>query len=231
MKKYLFLLILLPAFVSAQESVIVNVDSGDEFSEKVSKEVQYIFPEFTDGIVYFKNGKRVGSKMNYNNYLNEMHFMDNEEVLALLDLSDISIIVIDKRRFFSFNNSEFCEEILANDKIRLCLRRMGSISEYSKMGGYGMTSSTSAIKTYSSTYGSNNVRTDLKFLGEVKLKVNNLYYLMNDKGQFTQIKNVKNFTKQFPGNNAKIEAFVKENKTDFKNEEDLKTLLEYCFTL
>jgi len=233
MKNYLLLLMLLPVFVIAQEkeNAIVNIGSGDQFSEKVAENVQYVLPEFKGGVVYFRNGQRSSSQLNYNVYLGEMHFKDKDEVLAFMDLSDIILVVIDSRRFLPFNDKEFCEEVLANDKARLCLRRYGNISEYSKMGAYGMTSSTSSIKSYSSMYGSNNNRTDLKFLGEVKLTVNNMYYFMSDKGKFTQIRNVKNVTKQFPGNNAKIDAFVKENKTDFKKTEDLKALLEYCFTL
>ena len=231
MKKSIFLLLLFPILAAAQNDEVIDIASGELLNEKVSSNVQYVFPEFLAGQVHFADGKRSANLLNYNVLIGEMHFVDNEDVLAFPDLSDILIVVVNKRRFFPFNKTEFCEEIYAIDDVRLCVRRKGRVMEKSKTGAYGMETSASSVKSYSSIGNSGDGRQhSIQVSGKVKVSVDNFYYFLN-KGKYIQIKNEKSIIKQFPGHNAKIEAFVKEHKINIKDEDDLKELIAYCIDL
>jgi len=226
MKKYVFLLLLLPFWVSAQNRQIVEAASGDDLSQKVSTQMQFLFPEFTNGDVFYKGHKGSGM-LNYNMLLGEMQFLENNQIKALANARDVVVMKIDNRRFYPFNDKEFTEELFSTGKYQLRVRRKGNVAQHSKKGAYGMDSSTSSITSYSSI-SSDNRQYDLTVAEKVLITLNYFYYLVGPNGKYILIKNAKTFTKQFPQYRAQIDDFVKEHKIRFDNEEDLKTLLKFC---
>jgi len=231
MKKYLFLVMLLPCWVFAQNRQIVEASSGDDLAGKVSTTMQYIFPEFTIGDVYFLNAPKGTGMLNYNMLVGEMQFKEKDEVLGLADVKNVSVVNINDRRFYPFNSQgEFTEEIFSTDKYQLRVRRKGNVAPYAKKGAYGTSSSTSSITSYSSV-NSGDRQYDLSVMSDVIISLRNFYYLVDAKGKHTQIINVKAFTKLFPAHRAQIEAFAKERKIRFDNEAELITMLVYCSEL
>ena len=228
--KKLIILFLLPMYISAQEKVMLDVVSGEDLGNRVSTGMQYVFQDFTKGEVHFKNGRKNSSMLNYNMLLGEMQFLDNEEILSLLTLKDIQMIIINNRKFFPYNNSEFCEELHMTGDVRLCVKRNARPLEQSKVGAMGIETSTRSSTTYNSIDNNSGVRNDLEVQRKILVSTKDTYYLMN-KGKYYQIKNQKSFTKLFPVHSAKIEAYVIEQDTDFKNEEDLEALIAYCSNL
>ena len=227
MKKIICLLLLFPVWVSAQNSQIVEAYMDEDLSEKVSIHIQYLFPEFSDGEVYFKDAPKGGGALNYNMLVGEMQFMHNDAVMTLANVRDVSMVTINNRHFYPFNNSEFAEELWTTDKVRLRVRRKGSAVNYAQKGAFGTSSSTSSITTYNSI-GTDGRQFDLSIKADVLVSLKYFYYLVGSNGKYTQIKNVKTFTKQFPAHRTQIEAFVKEHNIRFDRENDLKALLAYC---
>jgi len=230
MKKYtLWILLLFPGWISAQNRQVIEAKSGDELTQKISAQIQFLFPEFTDGDVYFK-GNNIKVKLNYNMLLGEMQFIEKNQVMALANAKDVLMIIIGNRKFYPFNNNEFVEELTSISKYQLMVKRSGNVIPHSKKGAYGMETSTSSITSISSI-GADNRQYNLDVQEKVLITVKYYYYLLGTNGKYILIKNVKTFTKQFPSHRAQIEAFVKERKIKFDNEDDLKSLLEYCSNL
>jgi len=230
MKKYIFLLLLLPGWVSAQNRQVVEAASGEDLSKIVSGHMQFLFPEFTNGEVYYMGLPKGSGMLNYNMLLGEMQFIENGQVLSLANVKDVVLVNINNRKFYRFNDKEFTEELLSTDKYQLRVRRKGNAAPHSKKGAYGMDSSTSSITSYSSILGDSR-QYDLTVEGKVLISLNNYYYLVGTNGKHTLIKNAKTFTKPYTAHRAQIEAFIKEHNTQFNNEEDLKNLLAYCSKL
>jgi len=229
MKKYIFLCLLLPAWASAQNRQIVEATSGEDLAKKVSTQIQYLFPEFTVGDVFYK-GQKSSGKLNYNMLLGEMQFEERNRVLTLANVKDVVMVNIGNRKFYPYNDKEFTEELLTTEKLKLRVRYKGNATQYSKKGAYGTTSSTSSITSYSSI-SSDNRQYNLTISEDVLVTVSYFYYLVGTNGKYTMIKNVKTFTKQFPAFRTQIETFVKEHNIKFNNEEDLKKLLKYCTSI
>jgi len=230
MKKYFFLLLLLPGWVCAQNSQVIAAGDNDDLMDKVSTHLQFLFPEFTNGEVYFRNAPKGTGTLNYNMLAGEMQFLEDDEIMGIANVKDVVVVNIANRMFYPYNHTEFAEEILVTDNCRLRVRRKGSIAQHSKSGAYGTSSSTASITSYSS------VNTDgrqygLNVASNVLISLNYFYYLVGTNGKYTQIKNVKTFTKQFPVYKAQIETFVKERNIHFNKEEDLKALIVYCSEL
>ena len=231
MKKYLFLIMLLPGWVFAQNRQVIEAASGDDLSGKVSTTMQYLFPEFTPGEVYFVNAPKGNGMLNYNMLVGEMQFKENGEVLGLADVKNVAVVNINNRRFYPFNNQgEFTEELLSTDKAQLRIRRKGNVAPYAKKGAYGTSSSTSSITSYSSV-NSGDRQYNLSVTSDVLISLRNFYYLVGANGKYIQVTNVKAFTKLFPAHRAQIEAFAKERKIRFNNEAELITMLIYCSEL
>jgi hypothetical protein len=230
MKKYIFLWLLLPVWVSAQNREIVEAASGEDLTKKVSTHMQYLFPEFTSGDVYYKGSPKGSGMMNYNMLAGEMQFVEDGKLLALANVKDVILVNIDNRKFYPFNDKEFVEEIVSTGKVQLRVRRRGNVAQHSKKGAYGTSSSTSSITSYSSI-NSDNRQYNLTVEENVLITLNRTYYLVGLNGKYTVIKNRKTFSKQFPGHDTQIESFVKEQQTRFDNEDDLKALMEYCSKL
>ena len=227
MKNYLFILmLLLPFWMFAQERQIVEANSNTDLADQVSTQMQYIFPEFTDGQVYYLKSSAGIGKLNYNILIGEMQFLDKEEVMALVP-AGISVVNINNRSFFPYKGNEFAEELLSTGKYKLLVRRKGNVASFAKKGAYGTSSSTSSITSYSSI-NSDGQSYNLSVANDVLITVRYFYYLMGENGKYTQITNAKTFTKQFPALRTQIETFVKEQKIRFDKEEDLKKLLVYC---
>jgi len=216
---------MVPVWVSAQNRQIVEAASGEDLGKKASVQIQFLFPEFTNGDVFY-NGYKGSGKLNYNMLLGEMQFLENNQVLALANVKDVIVVSINNRKFYPFNNKEFTEELMSTGNYQLRVRRKGNAAQYSKKGAYGTTSSTSSITSYSSII-SDGRQFDLNVIEEVLISLNCFYYLVGTNGKHVLIKNIKTFTKQFPAYRAQIEKFVKDNGTRFDQEEDLKALLKF----
>ena len=226
MKKYMMIWLLFSVVVSAQNRQIVEAAAGEDLSQKVSTQFQFLFPEFTIGDVFYKGHKGSGM-LNYNMLHGEMQFMENKQVMALDNIKDVVAIHINNRKFYPFNEKEFTEELLSAGQYQLRVRRRGNVAKYSKKGAYGIDSSTSAITSYSS-FQIDSRHYDMTVNEKVLVSLNYFYYLVGANGKHTLIKNVKSFTKQFPAHRTQIEDFVKERHIRFDSEENLKALLEYC---
>jgi len=229
MKRYIILLLLVPVWVSAQNKQIVEATSGEDLSQKASAQIQFLFPEFTNGDVYY-NGYKGNGKLNYNMLLGEMQFLENNQVLALANVKDVMVVNINNRKFYPFNDKEFTEELMSTGNHQLRVRRKGNAAQYSKKGAYGTTSSTSSITSYSSIV-SDGRQYNLSVQDEVLISLNCYYYLVGTNGKYVQIKNIKAFVKQFPAYRTQIEVFVKNNYIRFDHEDDLKVLLGFCSKL
>jgi len=229
MKRYIILLLLIPGWVSAQNRQIVVASSGEDLSQKASARMQFLFPEFTQGDVYY-NGYKGNGKLNYNMLLGEMQFLENNQVLALANVKDVIVVNISNRKFYPFNDKEFTEELMSTGNYHLRVRRKGNAAQYSKKGAYGTTSSTSSITSYSSIV-SDGRQFDLSVIEEVLISLNCFYYLVGTNGKHILIKNIKTFTKQFSAYRSHVEEFAKNNNTRFDHEDDLKALLKFCSKL
>ena len=230
MKKYILLLLLLPVWVSAQNRQVVEAAAGGDISKSISRQMQYLFPEFTNGDVYFSSSTKGSGLLNYNMLAGEMQFMENGQVMAISNVRDVVLVNIGNRRFYRFNDREFAEELMTTGAAQLRVRRKATAAPHSKKGAYGMETSTSSITSYSSI-SEGGQHYNLTVAENILVTRKDYYYLVGTNGKYVLIKNAKTFTKQFPGYRAQIETFIKNNNIRLDNEDDLKALLQYCSKL
>jgi hypothetical protein len=227
MKKILLLTvgIFLMHAASSQERITTNVRRGENVSDLLSNS-RYLFPEFQTLTLATQKG--VGQvKMNYDMLTNEMVFINSQgDTLALGNPKEVNTINFGKRSFIY--TSKGYMEILAEegDKTLLISRRIkpATVKQY---GAYGTKNNTAFNKNISGLLDDAAAGPErLTINHEITYAVTLNYYLQA--GKSLRPATEKNFQKLFGKSKEVVNAYVKEQGLDLKNEEDITRLFNFC---
>ena len=187
----------------------------------------YIFDEFKNGKAVYKNGAVVYAKLNYDPLNQRMLFLSpsDNSLLEIVNPSDISYINIEGRMFEQIKGNLFYERINYNNLILYIQWRCKAVSE-GKPSGYGMTSTTSAI-TSVSVINKEGRTIPLNVSEKFNYKPDNFYYIKINNTQ-KRFSSPDSLAKLFKVHKEEIKKYIKENKLDFDNPEDIKSAVEYC---
>ncbi|WP_303893995.1 hypothetical protein [Dysgonomonas mossii] len=187
----------------------------------------YIFDEFKNGKAVYKNGAVVYAKLNYDPLNQRMLFLSPSDnaLLEIVNPSDISYINIDGRMFEQIKGNLFYERINYNNFIFYIQWRYKAVSE-GKPSGYGTTSTTSAI-TSVSVINKEGRTIPLNVSEKFNYKPDNFYYIKINNTQ-KRFSSRDSLAKLFKAHKEEIKKYIKENKLDFDNPEDIKSAVEYC---
>jgi len=238
--KHLFLfMVMLVAFATSataqNQRMSLKVTDGADLNV-VLADSRFLFNEFRESEVFFKNSATTNALMNYNLLSGEMMFIDKKgDTLVLSNISDIAGILIDKH-LFKCESKKFLE-VLASDvdtEIELLAKRIIIQDAPVKYGGYGVASPTAAIdnnNTIARAIGANVIVRD-QSIGvnkEIRLQRKDVHYLVQ--GQQNFVANKKGFLKTFSTHTNDIENYIEKSAIDFKNEQDVLRLYKYCLEL
>lgn len=187
----------------------------------------YIFDEFKNGKAVYKNGAVVYAKLNYDPLNQRMLFLSPSDnaLLEIVNPSDISYINIEGRMFEQIKGNLFYERINYNNFIFYIQWRYKAVSE-GKPSGYGMTSTTSAI-TSVSVINKEGRTIPLNVSEKFNYKPDNFYYIKIN-NTHKRFSSPDSLAKLFKVHKEEIKKYIKENKLDFDNPEDIKSAVEYC---
>ncbi len=147
--KLAFLILPILAFsygqLIAQVRKTYKVNPGEKVMQALPNEALYMYPQFKDATVNFKNGRAGSSKLNYNRLLDEIQFINKEDTLSLGDEETISSIYIDKDTFYYFQG--FVKKMDDVKNVRFASKKVLGLSNKQRLGGMGELSSAS-IETY-----------------------------------------------------------------------------------
>lgn len=202
--------------VSAQKNENITVTAGTKVQDHFSFQEMYRYPEFTDGMVFFKNGATAASKLNYNLLSGEMDYPQLKDTLSIANPTEIKFITISADTFY-FDKSYL--ELIYRDKYSVTIRQGYKQLDVVNRDSYGASGSNSATDSYSSlqTTGQsyklvlNQDRIFKKFME---------YYLLTPSGTFVLF-NKKKVMQLLPQKKKTIDEYLKSNKVDFDSREDL----------
>ncbi len=185
----------------------------------------YLFPEYTKGVILMKDGTKHESLLNYNSLSEEMIFENNGKKLAIakVDIPLLDTVFIKDRKFITFNSKFF--ELLYHSKWDIYVEHKCKLNKKGKPSGYGGTSKTTSIKTYSSLYSEGNMH---------KLKSSDGYeiepythYLLRKNGELNRFTNMRELKKFYKDRKDLFKACVKMYGAKYNNQESIVKLIEY----
>lgn len=199
-----------------------SVRVGEKPNEVLPNEALYELPVFKQGTIFLRDGTSSIKKINYNFFLNEMHFIgDNNDTLAMAEPVLIKRIVIDSMVFYF--DKGFLKEIFNSGKYKLMVREhLMQIGDRTR-GAYDMPTASSSIRTYGTINNGQTLQLQVK--KDVIFRKEISYYIGDSFDLFLKATK-KNFQLLFEQKD--IFQFVKANHINLNKEKDLKFLLQFC---
>ena len=197
----------------------VNAQTGTDGKLK-----QYLFPEFINGTLKMKNGSTRDLLLNYNTITEKFVFNQNETLFDLADTNPIDTIIIITRRFVPVNT--FFLEVLVDSTVALFVQNRSDLIESGSPSGYGSTSQTSSIKSYSS-YASPGRMLNLELPSDYTVTTEEVFWIRKG-DEMTRFHNKRQLLKLFPEDGTEIDRFIKTNRLKTNNREDLIRIIQLC---
>ena len=203
---------------------ITAASSASLFAQ--SAQSPYVFPEFVKANVLQKSGGIAEAMLDYNTITEEMMFIDKDNARLVLDGDNIDTVYIANRKFIPTRKVYF--EKLTETSVPLFVqykskavptgsnKPAGESNQVMGMNGTAKKGELQKLTSY-----------DLKLPENYTLKTENIYWVQKE-GAFYPTSNVKKIIKFFPGKEAAIDAFVKENNISMSSQADMIKLINFC---
>lgn len=201
------------------------VKNNDNVKEVLGDSVIFMYPRFTPGSVYFRDGKVSKAALNLNLLNGEMQFISlSNDTMALADEGTIKYIVINTDTFYY--SKVFIELVYGNAEAKLGKIIAIKPVNMKKTGAYEAVSSVSSINSASSFYNTTSSVAKLGGEREIALHKETVYFIGDGFNHFLPAMK-KNIYEMFNTRKTSIETFIKENKIELSKEEDLVKLIDF----
>lgn len=185
----------------------------------------YLFKEFTVGIGKKKTGVKIRDRFNYDIVKQELHFIDEGEVLKL-DMPELDSLFIENRTFVQ-NNGKFAECFTLSNGLNLQVFWHSRRVEKGKEGAYGI--STQAGGVYNimvGDYTNEHAYQDREYkdISTYNFIPDNLYVL-KIKNKTLKFRDAKSFAKVFKLDETTVKDVMKSNNWSFARVTDVIELL------
>lgn len=216
--------------IYAQHNGTVEISNDDTAGKYIEHNVKYLFNEFSNGIVVYKDGKAEG-KLNYNCLVGEMEFINpsTDSVMTLTNLQNIDTVVINNTVFVKSGNKASFLQILTEGDYSLGLLNIIKLIPIGIKGAYGIVNTTTANGA-SSSYIVAGRYVDLSTNKAYNIEKEEEYYLVHGREK-KPVRSIKSIIKFFPSSMEElIRQYDEENNIDIKKQSDLIKLVNYCNT-
>lgn len=226
MKFLFFALVALFCYTGAvaQKAPLVTVKAGSNIMDVLPTAEVFYFPQFTSGKVFLRDGTVATAKLNYNRLVDEMHFISPKgDTLALDNEKDIKHIAIGDNTFYY--DGGYVRLLSAGNHVLLAVKEVWVIKDAKRIGAMGSTNGSVAITSFSS-YNEGGRLYDLITNEDIVLTKVKHYYFGDGYNRFV-LASKKNLMTLFPKEHRRLETYLKANKVDFTNKDDVGKVAQF----
>jgi hypothetical protein len=184
---------------------------------------QFLYTDFTDGKVTFKNGTSNSFKLNFNTLTGKIVYLKDGALYDIVNPDIIDTIFLHQTKFIPIENTFF--EVLLDAPISFYVQYIGKLLSPENRSKFGIDTQIPNVelKTLSgASYG------DKNFYRLVRI---DLIYWIKFFGKMVTFANKSDFLKLYPIKKPELEQFIKQNHIKFYNPSDVKRLVEYFNTI
>lgn len=195
---------------------------SDVFAQE--KHSPYLFPEFTDSYIYYKDGRVFLVPVNYDLFDNIFVFIDkNNEKKEFADPEKIVSIKAGTRTFIPIYGKKVAEVIQTEPRI---LVRYTGNKRIKKDLTFGGKTETASVDSYSNLiYG-----TGENEKNTVLVKIDFQFYVEINK-RLKQFSTEKQFLKLFSKHKVQLKKYIDGHKIDFETIGEVRELCNYALSL
>ncbi len=207
----LLALLLIPASLNAQSDSLVNLPN-------------LLLPRFTNSLVKMKSGEKRRAVLNYNLIDQEMVFMQRGQFYVLDDPQLIDTVYMANRTFVPFEKGFY--ELAVTGPATLFIQHKAYAESLGVPTAFGARSQTTSYNYVKMIFGGNGA-INLKFPDEFTIADDTEYWIRKE-DVMVGFKSQRQFLKIFPEKKKEIDKYISENQVDFKNEQSIISLVQYC---
>lgn len=188
------------------------------------KQSQYLFPEFTDSYIYYKDGRVFQVPANYDLFNNKFVFIDKDNEKKEFSEPDMIVsIKVSSRTFIPTSGNETAEVIQADPQI--LVQYIGN-KRIKKDLTFGGKTETASVDSYSNLiYGTGDDKKNI-----VLVKIEYLFYIEKNK-RLKRFSTEKQFLKIFPKQKEQLKQYIDGYKIDFNSIGGVTQLCNYALSL
>lgn len=185
---------------------------------------QFIFPTFSRGIVKMKAGNTYVANLNYNMVDEEMIFDQKGTYMTLDKPEDIDTVFIQNRKFVPVEKSFY--EVVVDGKTPFYIQHKSRYASAGTTTAFGMKSQVNAPTVGNTMTRGTLIRT-IEIPDNVEVTPTSISWVLKD-GNMERFINVNQLAKIFPDKEDDIKQFVKANRLDLKERDDIIRIGKYC---
>lgn len=223
----LFFVLIGYTFLTAQDSTLVTIKTGEKVTDVLTPAEIYHYPQFINGKVFLRDGTKGAAKMNYNRLYGQMLFINPKgDTLALADEKNIKFIVFDQDTFYFY---EGYIRLLADDGVvKLTEKQVWVLADIRKIGSHNRPTTTVAVTSFSTyTDGLDAAKSKNLIMNEDIVLRKETQYYFGDKYNFFVPASKKGLLQLFPKEHPSIENYIKVNKVNFNKRDDIEKLYQF----
>lgn len=233
MKKVLFLCSLIGILSSvcySQKTKYYTIEPGENILKIIPKADFYEYSQFEKGYVYFWNGVKSTSPLNYNFIHEEIYFLDNKgDTLAMSNPEEVKMLTIGNDIFY-YADKRFVKSDTVIGETKLATATFFTLVSNRKIGAFG----TTRDAAYSDSRGTFVMITerDLNIVPQVVTTIarQQALYIGNKFNRFYPV-NKKNVFGFYTEKHTELKRYLKENKVDFASRQQVINLIVYMSKL
>jgi len=185
---------------------------------------QFLFKDFSKGVVQFKNGTVTSAMMNYNTISGKMVFEKSQKYLDLINTETIDTVCLQTRKFVPYE--KFFLEVMTGPPICFFIQHKGDLMSPGKQAAYGGTSQTTSSTSYSTVFTDSKAY-NINLPEGYTVDKSTVSWVYVD-GKMEKFLNEKQFLRIFKSREAELQKYIRDNSINFKNRSDLLKLLYFC---
>ncbi|QNF32388.1 hypothetical protein HUW51_06455 [Adhaeribacter swui] len=196
--------------------------------KKIPNDQKYQYNNFQPGLVTYNNGAMANAVLNYNFLLDEMQFINpGNDTLSLANEYLIKHVIVAQDTFYYQPKVGYLQLVASYKPVKLGVKQTIQMVQNEKQAAYDQSSAVSAIRQYSFYVDHNGQVKKLQAKGDVLLVKENTFYIIDQNHKVLPASKAAILT-VFQKFKDQVNAYLKANKVNWKQEPDLKKLLEYC---
>jgi len=192
--------------------------------QKAQDLAQYLFPEFSRGMILTKACKMNNLILNYNTVSEKMVYEQKGQYYDIANPETTDTAILSGRKFIPYGKVFL--EVVVKGETPFFIQRKSELVAPGRPAGYGQTSQLTAsnyltgIETPSGYY-------NFKLPDGYTVRATPVYWLRRG-GEMHSFLGEKQFLKIFPDKSAILKKFIKDNRIRFERENDLLKLVAFC---
>lgn len=220
-EKWFFLLIIFC-------TILVGKTEGQEQQEiNIRYPEQYLFPDFQPARVAMKAGKDINILLNYSVVLEKMMFLQRGQVYEMMNYEAVDTVYLQNRKFIPYGRIFL--EVALEDEITLCIQHKGKDLGPSRPAAYGGKSDVSS-SNYITYMGLTGEPFRMQHMEELNIKYDRIYWLKSGE-KWQSFSSRRQLLKIFPDRKNLIRKYIRNNKVDFSDSQDVIKLIGNILTV